>query len=550
LVQQLTVLRSLFKFHSGRVISLGRVMLAITLVLIFIFGRGQPDVTQSYPFLVLYAAVATLIAAVTWKNWWLDARLAMVTHGVDMAVFTGLAFSTTGTSSPFILFFILPLLSAAVRWSWRETALTAAVLIVLFLVGGYLLSSSTNFELQRFVLRSANLVILTLLLIWFGIHQRFARTFFRVEDFEVTVREGENPLARSLGFAMRASQAARGVLIVGRVGEEPSDGFFVTGGEERNFTADAPIILETGAESPVALLFDIGEDRTLTRPPEGRFRFGSARETFNLDEARAFGLNTGVVAQIATGTHCGWLVLSDVPDLSTDFLDFGRELAGSVGALLERYALVDAIEAGAAVRARLSLARDVHDSIVQFLAGASFRIEAIKRAAGSGAAVEADLDELKRLFVEEQDEIRGYVMALRQHRDLELAEAVAELRSLAERLGSQWSIDCRVKAKVGKVPIPIRLAMDLQQLLREAVANAVRHGGADRIDVDLSVTGDHVRLNVIDNGRGFEGANGAVTAEPWSLKERVERAHGSLRLNSVPGSTNLLISLPLRGVAA
>jgi signal transduction histidine kinase len=270
----------------------------------------------------------------------------------------------------------------------------------------------------------------------------------------------------------------------------------------------------------------------------------------DMDEAHDLALTKGVVAEISTGTHHGWLVLGNVPDLSADFLDFGRELAVSVGALLDRYALLEAIEAGATVRTRLSLARDVHDSIVQFLAGAAFRIEAIKRSARSGAAVVADLDELKRLFVEEQSEIRGFVTALRQHRDLELHEAVAELRVLADRLGQQWSVDCRVRAEGDDVPIPIRLQLDLQQLLREAVANAVRHGGADRIDVGLSVAHGQVELSVVDNGSGFAACRENAAAEPWSLKERVERAHGSLRLDSEPGSTNVRISLPLRGAAA
>ena len=548
---QLTSLRSLFKFHSGRVISLGRVMLAITLFVIAMFGRSQAELTQSYPFLILYAVGAVVIAAATWENWWLDARTASLTHGIDMAVFTGLAFSSTGTTSPFILFFILPLLSAAVRWSWRETALTAAVLIVLFMIGGFLLSGSQGFELQRFVVRGANLVILTLLLIWFGIHQRFARSFFRVEDFETAVREGENPLARSLDFAMRVSEAASGALIVGQAGEEASDGYVLVAGEGRNFTAVRPLVRPFRQGGDIAFLFDISNGRALTRRPEGQFRFLAAANVLDMDEARDLGLREGVIAEISASTHHGWLVLWDVPDLSTDFLDVGRELARTVGSLLERYALIDAIEAGAAGRTRLSLARDVHDSIVQFLAGAAIRIEAIKRSARSGAAVDSDLDELKRLFVEEQGEIRTFVMALRQHRDLELADAVAELRALAGRLAQQWSVDCRVSAGGDEVPIPIRLQLDLQQLLREAVANAVRHGGADRIDVGLSVAHGQVELSVADNGSGFaDGDNGEVAAEPWSLKERVERAHGSLSLNSKPGSTNVRISLPLRGAAA
>ena len=55
-------------------------------------------------------------------------------HFVDMAVFTAIVFSTNGYTSPFFLFFILPLLSAAIRWGWRETALTATALILFYLV--------------------------------------------------------------------------------------------------------------------------------------------------------------------------------------------------------------------------------------------------------------------------------------------------------------------------------------------------------------------------------------------------------------------------------
>ena len=102
----------------------------------------------------------------------------------------------------------------------------------------------------------------------------------------------------------------------------------------------------------------------------------------------------------------------------------------------------------------------------------------------------------------------------------------------------------------GESSIPIRLQLDLQKMLREAVANAVRHGGADRVDVGLAVKRDQLQLSVVDNGSGFDAAPGKKLTEPWSLKERVERAHGSLRLMTRPGSTNIVISLPLAGAAA
>ena len=546
---QENTLRSLFKFHSGRVIALGRVMLATTLFVIIMFGRSSTELTQTYPFLILYAAWAVLIATVTWKNWWLDARLSFLTHGVDMAVFTGLAFSSTGWSSPFVLFFILPLLSAAVRWSWRETALTATVLIVLFMIGGFILSGSVGFELQRFVLRAANLLILTLLLIWFGVHQRFARTFLQADDFD-GLAENENPLGRALSRALQGTQATSGALLVGPPGEDPSDGFAVVDGKSRSFSAERALVRDRTALADSALLFDVPRNRALTRAPEGRFRFLPASAAIDVGEAHELGLTQGLIAEVRTGAQQGWLVLWDIPDLSTDYIDVGRELGSTTGAILDRHILLSAIESGAAARTRLSLARDVHDSIVQFLAGAAFRVEAIKRSAKGGASVGSELDELKRLLVEEQGEIRGFLLALRRDRELELADALEELRALAERLSQQWSVDCSVSADGEHGSIPIRLQLDLHQMLREAVANAVRHGGAKRIDVELSVDNDQLRLHVKDNGSGFAKANGEDVAEPWSLKERVERAHGSIQLVSEPGSTNILIRLPLAGAAA
>ena len=508
-------------------------------------GETEQDMVGTYALLILYAAGAIGIAAATWRNWWLDARLAIPMHGVDMAVFTAIVFSTNGSTSPFFLFFVLPLLSAAIRWGWKETALTATSLIALYMTAGLLVAGRGSFELERFVIRSGHLLILSLLLIWFGIHQRLSRIFLPTDDLEGPPGEHDNPLHRALSLVMKVCNAKGGALMISPAGEEPCDGFSCTASGPRTFSLDRPIVRNDDFSS---FLYDVGKDRAVTRLPEGRFHFVAASKLLDQAEAIEIGARRGLAAAVLTGTQQGWLLLWDVPDLSTDFIDFGRELGRAAGAILGRHALLQAIETGAAARTRLSLARDVHDSIVQFLAGAAFRVEAIKRAAKSGGGVGADLDELKRLLVEEQGEIRGFLLALRRDRELELGDAVAELRALAERLSQQWSVNCSVTADGDRGSIPIRLQLDLQQMLREAVANAVRHGGADRVDVGLAVEDDRLQLRVADNGSGF--AESGEVAEPWSLKERVERAHGSIRLVSEPGSTNILISLPLAGAAA
>ena len=208
-VQQLKAPQNLFRYQSGRVIALGRVMLGILFLLAVWLDRTEPvqAVAETYALLIAYALFAILTMILTWRNWWLDARLAVITHGFDMAVFTAIVFSTNGSTSPFFLFFVLPLLAAAIRWSWRETALTAAALVALYFAAGLLVSRSQTFELERFVVRSGHLMILSLLLIWFGVHQRFGRLSTPVEDFDLVA--GAHQIRSSGRFGWPSSPLAR-----------------------------------------------------------------------------------------------------------------------------------------------------------------------------------------------------------------------------------------------------------------------------------------------------------------------------------------------------
>jgi signal transduction histidine kinase len=546
---ELGTAKNLFKYQSGRVIALGRVMLAAMFLAAIWLDKSQPAdvVPQTYAFLFLYLCFALAVAAATWSNWWRDARLAVPSHLVDMAVFAVIVFSTNGYTSPFFLVFILPLLSAAIRWGWRETAITALALVVLFFTGGLLVAGSISFELQRFIVRTAHLVILSAILIWFGIHQRFTSLFVRLDDFDSLIGQCD-PGALALRVAMEAAGARSGTLLTRPQGDEFFSGLRIDADSVTNIDrADAPV---RDRRFGNALLFDLGKNRALTKTARSWARFGRALAILDAGEADRLGLRSGLAAELRCGTAEGWLILEEIPELSADYIDLGREVGRAAGSMLDRAALVSAIEESVAAQTRLSLARDVHDSIVQFLAGASFRVEAIARAARAGSQVDADLNELKRLLVEEQTEIRSFVSALRRDRAIELAEVVEDLRALAVRLSQQWSIDCKVSTEAKEAAIPIRVHLDVQQLLREAVANAVRHGGADQVAVELAVDGDSLKLDVIDNGRGFGLANGSSPVEPWSLKERVDRAHGSLLLVSKPGRTDVSISLPLAGAGA
>ena len=106
------------KHRSGRVIALARVVLATVFLFAIWIDPSQPAqaVAATYSVLIFYVVAAAAIVTLTWRNWWLDARLAGPMQVVDMVVFTLLVVTSDGYTSPFFVFFVFLILSAAIRW--------------------------------------------------------------------------------------------------------------------------------------------------------------------------------------------------------------------------------------------------------------------------------------------------------------------------------------------------------------------------------------------------------------------------------------------------
>ena len=217
-----------------------------------------------------------------------------------------------------------------------------------------------------------------------------------------------------------------------------------------------------------------------------------------------------------------------------------------IPSLIERHALIIAIEESAEARSRLTLARDLHDSVVQFLAGAAFRLEALKRDLNAGRDVEPDLNHLKQLMLQEQGELRSFIAALRSAPQIGLDALAQDLRTLASRLAQQWDVFCEFSAETSEMMVPTRLQLDTQHLLREAVANAVRHAGAKSVTIKLRAEAEKLRLDFINDGARYP--NSPLTGEmPKSLSERVKLAGGVLELSRGMGVTRISVSLPISG---
>lgn len=534
-----------FQHSSGRVIALGRLMLATLFLLALWTDASQPAhaPTVTYQLIAAYIGLAAIITIATWNNWWLDARLAGPAHAIDILMFTALVLLTEGYTSPFFTFFMFILVAAAIRWDWHVTALTAMLLTLLYLVAGMLvLRAGVPFEPQRFLVRTGHLVILSLILIWFGASQRLARFDFADREPLAQPALDESPLEGGLRAAMASLRAASGVFVWYDQGHEHYAGIAI--GADGVTEVELPASAIARAIDTTPFLYDVRRNRGLQRDADRNLIRLRPTEFIGPKTAKRLALSEGLAVPVRSNRGEGLLFLDSIGGLSTDHIAVGDQLASEVAAHIQRHALLRAAEESAEARSRLTLARDLHDSVVQFLAGAAFRLEAMKRSNASGRDVEAELNELKLLMLQEQRELRSFIASLRSGPLAAFNDLAKDLQALAVHLSRQWDVTCEFSANPADMMIPTRLRLDAHQLMREAVANAVRHASAKSITVELAALSDQLKLEFINDGAEFRRRGGRLEM-PASLKERVDQAGGALEMARGMGVTKLSITLPI-----
>ena len=93
-------------------------------------------------------------------------------------------------------------------------------------------------------------------------------------------------------------------------------------------------------------------------------------------------------------------------------------------------------------------------------------------------------------------------------RTLEGADGVGDLKAALESLAASVSRDCSIKATVEAdgsfLPISPPVAAQLYRIAQEAVRNAVEHGAAHEVQINLAFNHEVMLLRIQDDGTGFE----------------------------------------------
>jgi signal transduction histidine kinase len=199
---------------------------------------------------------------------------------------------------------------------------------------------------------------------------------------------------------------------------------------------------------------------------------------------------------------------------------------------------------------RIRVARELHDTIEQGMAGISLQLEAVAGNLNTSPdAARRSLDVAKQMLRYSLEETRRSVLDLRSQA-LESRDLVGALTDLAHQMTAGGQTTAHVKV----TGTPRRFdAAEEHHLLRiglEALTNALKHAGASRIDIELAFRNDGTSLVVRDNGRGLCPGTREPQGEHFGLKgvrERVDKLGGVLHINSEPGhGTRLAVTVPVR----
>ena len=209
---------------------------------------------------------------------------------------------------------------------------------------------------------------------------------------------------------------------------------------------------------------------------------------------------------------------------------------------------IDAAEAE-----RRHWARELHDETLQSLGGLKMLASSARREADPDR-VSALLDQLVSGLELEIENVHAIVGELRPAAldDLGLRPAI---ETLAERHRVVYGVkvDCELE-----LPDPLqsdrRLAPELEttlyRLVQEGLSNVAQHAGAGRVGIGVTATGSQVRLEIADDGRGFDVSAVAAGFGLIGMRERVALAGGTIELVSCPGGTTVRATLPAGNTAS
>jgi signal transduction histidine kinase len=551
--------------RAERLIAGGRVVLAASSLFAVWLEPSEPAkfASVAYSLLASYLVYSAAIAALVWRSKAPSNRQRLVTHCFDLLFFS-LFIYFTSAASPFTAYFVFSMVCATLRWQWRGTLWTALASLAAFLgLGLYFTEvvADPAFQLYPLIVRSVYLAVIAVLLGYLGAHEeQTRRDMALIAGWPQPVPQRIEPLVQDLLQHASHVLGAPHALLAWADREEPW--FYLASWSAGSFswTRSLPDSFGALVAEPLRdssfLCPDATEPQStvLHRSAAGLARWRGAP----LDPAlrERFGFRAVLSLPLSGESVEGRLFFAEKPAMTSDDLLLGEIAAGVVAARLDHFYLSQRLRESVATEERIRLARDLHDGVLQSLTGIGLRLAAVRGLLGEAPEAARDaLATLQKLIAREQRDLRFFIQELKPPPLAPPGEALsltASVAELAQRIELEWGLKVELRTEGLEGPFPEPLARDVYHVVREALVNAVRHGEASAVRVEISCTErEPLSITVIDNGRGFPFQGRyphAVLSQgrlgPRTLLERVSSLQGTLAIESSASGARLDISLP------
>ncbi len=253
-----------------------------------------------------------------------------------------------------------------------------------------------------------------------------------------------------------------------------------------------------------------------------------------------------------------------------------RELAvlstvgGEIGLALEKARLLDDLQEKERIRSdlikrlltaqedeRRRIARELHDETGQSLTALILSIDRVRALAEQGRPdTTNELERLKGLANTTLEEVRKLIYDLRPT-VLDDLGLTAALRWYVQNQVAPRGIQVDLRFHLGDARLDPTVETAVFRIAQEALWNIVKHAGATWVGVELTLTDGRVRLQVKDNGRGFQ-SDGSRPSDPrrggvglGGMRERAALMGGTIHITSRPNEgTEVIAELPVPAPSA
>ena len=545
---------------ASRVLFVGGALLAV------VTSGTQP---RAYPLILMslgiYLAYSLGILGLVWRPLRFGRGWAVMLHAFDLAAFSWLTLITAGITDTFLMSYVFLVICGTLRWQMWGALVTGAISIAAFSAAALLgpLVGALAVSMETFVTRTTQLAIMSALLGYLGAyHLRYQREINRLNAWPRRITEDRDDLIAEIVTQCAQVLDTPRVLLVW---EEPGEGYVnlawvgdnnevVTCQEPEGFyeTLVVPRLEQASFQASDAsddrgrVVYRVGDGfrQRICRPVNE-----ALRARFNIKAVQSWPLEGELI-------H-GRLFSMDNPRRETDALSVGMLVARLAASRLDGlYALRD-LRNAAALRERVRVASDLHDSLLQSLAGVGLQLMVARRMLQRDPSrAVRHFEDIQKQIEQGELEMRAFIRRMRPHTampsEARTAPLPERLENLGRRLERQWSVRLQTQIDAATDQWPDGFADEVFRITREAILNAARHADASVVTAKIGTVDSTVRLEIADDGGGFpfRGTYDLNDLErmnegPWSVKERVSTLLGTLELTSTDNGSRLVITLPV-----